>query len=240
MSGHSKWHNIQKKKGAADAKRGAVFTKLSKAITIAAKNGGGDPNFNFSLRVAIDNAKVANMPKDKIQKAIDRGTGEGGAAELVEVIYEGFGPGGAAMLIQCLTDNRNRTVAEVKTIMSKNGGNVGNGGSVMWMFDKKGVVAFADTSVQDRDAFELAMIDAGAEDIQWDEGGVQIVSKVEDLKSVVDNVEALGITPDVAGIEYLPNQTVEIVGAEEKEKLEKLVDLLDEYDDVDAIFTNED
>ncbi|HCU32015.1 TPA: YebC/PmpR family DNA-binding transcriptional regulator, partial [Candidatus Uhrbacteria bacterium] len=143
MSGHSHFHNIQTVKGKADAVRGKVFSKLAKNITIAAKDGGGDPSFNFKLRVAIDAAKAVNMPKDNIERAVNRGVGGGEDTVLEEVVYEGFGPGGVAILVQCLTDNRNRTAADIKTQVSKAGGNIGAPGSVMWMFEKKGVVGFA-------------------------------------------------------------------------------------------------
>ena len=241
MSGHSKWHNIQKKKGAADAKRGSLFTKLAKAITIAAKSGGGgDPEFNFQLRVATDAAKAANMPKDNIDRAVKRGTGEGDdGGQIEEVVYEGFGPGGVALLIQCLTDNRNRSNAEVRTVMNKNGGNPGEQGSVMWMFQHKGVVTIADPStILDRDQFELAVIDAGAEDLEESEGVVQILSAVSDLKKVMDAVEAFGIKPDGVDLEYRAKDEIPLI-ADDHNKLEKLVELLEELDDVDTVFTNE-
>ena len=238
MSGHSKWHNIQKKKGAVDAKRAGAFTKLSKAITVAAREGGGDISFNFQLRMAIEAAKSANMPKDKIERAVKRGTGEGSEDKIEEIIYEGFGPGGVAIVIKCLSDNRNRTVAEVKHLVNKHGGTFGNPGSVMWMFERKGVVTLLDPSViQDREAFELAVIDAGAEDIREEEDLLQVVSEVSDLQSVTAVVEALSIKPDGAGIEYLAKETLPL-DEEVQEQLEKLLEVLDENDDVDTIFTN--
>lgn len=240
MSGHSKWHNIQKKKGAVDSKRASAFTKLAKTITVAAKQGGGDPSFNFALRVAIDNAKAANMPKDKIEKAVERGSGAGGEAELEEVMYEGFAPGGVAMMVKCLTDNRNRTVADVKTIVAKNGGTIGVSGSVMWMFEKKGVVAVSDISaIADRDAFELAVIDAGASDIVWEEEGVRVFCEFTDLKAVLEAVEKQGAHVDGAGVDYLAKQTVSVEDETAKDQMEKLLEALDEYDDVDEVFTNE-
>ena len=238
MSGHSKWHNIQKKKGVVDAKRAGVFTKLAKAITVAARDGGGDASFNFQLRMAIEAAKAANMPKDNIKRAVKRGTGEGAEGKIEEIIYEGFAPGGSAILIKCLSDNRNRTVAEVKHIVNKSGGNLGNQGSVMWMFERKGVVTLLDPSViQDRDAFELAVIDAGVEDIREEDGVLQVVSEVSDLQSVTAAVEALSLKPDGAGIEYLAKEHVPVEEAAQ-ESLEKLLEALDENDDVDTVFIN--
>ena len=207
MSGHSKWHNIQKKKGLIDAKRGQVFTKLAKSITIAAKDGGGaDMNFNFQLRVAVDAAKSANMPKDNIERAIKRGTGEGSDGGVIEeIIYEGYGPGGSALLIQCLTDNRNRSNAEVRTVMKKNGGNPGEQGSVMWMFDQKGVIVINATI---DDALELALIDAGAEDIKQIDEVVEVVTEVRELKNVLDVIKGLELNIEGAGLEYLAKETL--------------------------------
>lgn len=239
MSGHSKWHNIQKRKGAVDAKRSSMFTKLAKGITVAAREGGGDPTFNFSLRVAIDAAKAANMPKDNIDKAVKRGTGEGGEAIIEEVVYEGFAPGGPAILIKCLTDNRNRTIADIKHLVSKNGGSIGGAGSVMWMFDKKGVVTFLDPSViSDRDEFELAVIDAGAQDIKENDGVVQIICAVPDLKKVTEAIEAMGLKPDGADIEYLAKDPV-AVDPTVQEQLDKFLEVIDDYDDVDSVYTNQ-
>lgn len=241
MSGHSKWHNIQKKKGAADARRGQLFTKLAKAITVAAKDGGGgDPDFNFQLRVAIDAAKAANMPKENIERSIKRGTGEAtDGSQIEEVLYEGFGPGGAAMIIQCFTDNRNRAIGDVRTTMSKRGGNLGGQGSVMWMFDKKGVVVIKQDFVGlDQDAFDMEMIEAGAEDIDRFEDVIQITTSVVDLKHVLDALSSHSIIPEAAGLEFVAKDPV-IVSGEDKESLDTLTEALDELDDVDAVFTNE-
>ena len=239
MSGHSKWHNIQKRKGAVDAKRGNLFAKLAKGITVAAKEGGGDPLFNFRLRVAVDAAKAVNMPKDNIDRAIKRGTGAGGEGQIEEVVYEGFGPGGVAILVSCLTDNRTRTVAEVKRIMSKLGGTVGNPGSVMWMFDRKGVITLLNkTQVKDRDTFDLSVIDAGAEDLREDENELRIICAVHDLPAVSQAVEAQGIKPDGAGIEYLSKESMNVSDPEAQKSLDILLEALDENEDVDAIYTN--
>jgi YebC/PmpR family DNA-binding regulatory protein len=241
MSGHSKWHNIQKKKGAADAKRGQVFTKLAKAITIAAKEGGGaDPSFNFQLRVAIDTAKSANMPKNNIERAIKRGTGEAGeGGQIDEVIYEGFGPGGSAILIKCLTDNRNRSIAEVRTVMNKKGGNLGEQGTVKWMFEQKGVVVIQEENITlDADEFDLRLIESGAEDIERFEGVVQVTTALSDLKTALELVEELNIKPEVAGLEYVAKDLLQISG-DDKAKLDTLVEALDELEDIDEVFTNE-
>lgn len=236
MAGHSKWHNIQKRKGAVDAKRGQLFTKLAKAITVAAKmGGGGDPEFNFQLRVAIDAAKSANMPKDNIERAIKRGTGEGGDSGIIEeVIYEGFGPGGAGLLIKCLTDNRNRSVADVRTVMNKNGGNIGEKGTVMWMFDLKGLMLVPGELT---DQLELEFIEAGVEDLQASDGVIEIITASNDLKRVLDVVEGKHMNAEHAGLDYLPKDSLSL-SDQDMQKLEKLVGLLDELDDVDTVYTN--
>ncbi len=241
MSGHSKWHNIQKKKGAADVKRGSLFTKHAKAITVATKMGGGpDIEFNFQLRVAVESAKAVNMPKDNIERAIKRGAGDSNDGnQIVEIIYEGFGPGGSALLIKCLTDNRNRSIAEVRHTMNKFGGNLGGQGTVMWMFQLKGVIAFVDTtSITDRDAFELTAIDAGAEDILEDEGLLRIITSVKDLQNVQLAVTQLGAVPEGSDVEYLSNEDLTLEQSDH-ESLQTLVEALDELDDVDTVYTNE-
>ncbi|OGL67291.1 hypothetical protein A2856_01210 [Candidatus Uhrbacteria bacterium RIFCSPHIGHO2_01_FULL_63_20] len=240
MARHSHWHNIQLKKGKADKSRAGVFSKLAKNVTVAAKEGGGDPGFNFKLRMAIEAAKAANMPKDNIQRAVDRGTGAGDGATLEEVVYEGFGPSGVALMIVCVTDNRNRSVAEMKTLASKNGGTIGAAGSVAWMFDRKGMVAIGDASaVKDRDAFELAMIEAGASDIRWDGDFVVILSEAKDLQKVASEVESQGLKTDDVRIGYVPKTPVAVEDAAAKEQLDKLLEVLDDHDDVEAVYTNE-
>ncbi|KKU07927.1 MAG: transcriptional regulator, partial [Candidatus Uhrbacteria bacterium GW2011_GWE2_45_35] len=235
MSGHSHFHNIQTVKGKADAVRGKVFSKLAKNITIAAKDGGGDPSFNFKLRVAIDAAKAVNMPKDNIERAVNRGVGGGEDTVLEEVVYEGFGPGGVAILVQCLTDNRNRTAADIKTQVSKAGGNIGAPGSVMWMFEKKGVVGFADPSiVSDRNSFELSMIDAGAEDISFFEDSIQIICDIKDLKKVVEAVEFLNLKPDAANLEFVAKTTTKVEDPEVQKQIKDFIEKIEENDDVDA------
>jgi YebC/PmpR family DNA-binding regulatory protein len=240
MARHSHFHNIQTVKGKADAARGKIFSKLAKNIAVAARDGGGDPSFNFKLRVAIDAAKAVNMPKDNIERAVARGAGGGEGATLEEIVYEGFGPGGVAVLVQCLTDNRNRTAADVKTLVSKAGGSIGAPGSVMWMFEKKGVVGLANQSlVSDRDSFELAMIDAGAEDIIFSEEGIQVVCDQKDLKKVVEATEALGLKPGGANLEFVAKTTTKIESPEVQKQIEEFVSRVEENDDVDAVFTNE-
>ena len=238
MARHSHWHNIQLSKGKADAKRAGVFAKLAKNIVVAAREGGGDPAYNFKLRMAIDAAKAVSMPKDNIERAVARATGGEGAA-LQEAVYEGFAPGGAAVMVRCLTDNPTRTVAEVKTIAAKNGGSIGAPGSVAWMFERKGVVHVADLSgVQDRDALELALMDAGAQDIQPEGEGLRVIGEPTDLKKLMEGVEAHGLKPDASGFEYVAKTTT-TPAVEDEERITKFINALEDNDDVDAVFTNE-
>jgi len=240
MSGHSHAHNIQGVKGKADAIRANTFSKVAKGVTAAVKDGGSDPTFNFKLRMAIDAAKAVNMPKDNIDRAIARGAGGGEGANIEEVIYEGFGPGGVAILVQCLTDNRNRTVAEIKNIVSKAGGSIGSQGSVMWMFEKKGTVIFSDPSlIKDRDTFEMTMIEAGAEDISFSAEEVQVICAVQDLKKIVEAAEAINLKPDGVGVEFIAKNTTNINDSAVHEQIEKFVETVEENDDVDSVFTNE-
>ncbi len=235
MARHSHWHNIQLNKGKADAKRAGVFSKLVKAITVAAREGG-DMAFNFKLRMAVDAAKAVSMPKDNIDRAIARAVGgEGGA--LQETVYEGFAPGGVAVVVRCLTDNPTRTVSEIKMIASKNGGSIGAPGSVMWMFERKGVVHVADlSSVKDRDTLELALIDGGASDIQPDGDGLRVIGEPTDLKKLIESVEAQGLKADMSGFEYVAKTTAK---AEDESAVTEFIDAIEENDDVDAVFTNE-
>ncbi len=240
MARHSHWHNIQLKKGKTDARRAGAFSKLAKNIVVAAREGGGDVSFNFKLRMAVDAAKAVSMPRDNIERAIARGTGDGEGGTIEEVVYEGFAPGGVAIVVVCLTDNRNRSVADVKTAASKNGGSIGASGSVMWMFDKKGVVSVMDASViKDRDGFDLAMIDAGADDVQDMEGGLRVLCSIPSFQSVVAAVNTQGITPDAAAIEYIAKTTTEVTDDAVADELGKFLEIIDDLDDVDAVFTNE-
>ena len=233
MSGHSKWHSIRHKKGAADAKRGKVFSKLSKQITVCAREGGSDLAMNFGLRLAVEKAKAANMPKDNIERAIQKGAG-GGAGEdaLKTAIYEGMGPGGSALIVEALTDNPNRTIATSKTAFNKKGGNID--AKVMWLFSRKGVVLIEDTSlIKDRDAFELAVIDAGAEEVEEQDGQMQIICEVEYLQKILDVLDSLEVPVGEAGIKYLANDLLEI-GAEDQEKLDELIEVLEDDEEISA------
>jgi len=239
MSGHSKWHNIQQRKGKQDAKRSSMFSKYSKAISIAAQKGGADPETNFSLRLAIEKAKSVAMPKDNIERAIKKGMGElGDGAQIEEVVYEAYGPGGVAVVIKCLTDNKNRTSSDVKHCLSKNGGTMGGGGSVMWMFDLLGVIQFEKSKIPaDRDAFEMALIEAGAEDISVEEDQVEIKTKLENFQSVLNKLKELGIEPEDSGLRYIAKDEVQI-DESVREQLTRLFEQLEENDDVEDYYTN--
>lgn len=242
MSGHSKWHNIQAKKGKADKARSNIFTKIAHMISIAAQQGGGDQTMNFSLRLAIEKAKEANMPKDNIERAIKRGTGEDSDGVVYqELVYEGFGPNGVAFLVEVLTDNNNRTAPEIKNVFSKNGGSMAGQGSVKWQFEQKGVVRFtADKKAQIKDweNAQLELMDAGVADIKEDENGVELFSTREDFQRMLEAVEKLGISPDESGLEWVAKETITL-DEETSAKVERLYDLLDELDDVRAVYTNE-
>src|ERR1044072_3549662 len=202
MSGHSKWHSIKHKKGALDAKRGKLFTKFIKEITVAARSGGGDPDANARLRKAILDAKAGNMPNETIDRAVRRGTGEEEGVNYEEITYEGYGPGGVALMVQSMTDNRNRTVAEIRHIFSKNGGNLGESGSVGWMFEKKGYIVVEKAAKSEEELFELA-IDAGADDVRGDEDDFEIITSPEAFDGVLNAVRGSGIEPQVAGVEKI-------------------------------------
>lgn len=235
MSGHNKWSKIHRQKSAADNKRGAVFTKLGNAITVAAKSGGGDPDSNFKLRLAIDQAKAVSMPKDNIERAIKRGTGEleGGAIE--ELTYECFAPDGVAFIVEALTDNRNRTGSDVKHIFTKHGGSLGAPGSVAWMFEQKGIIRIAKIDEE----LELELIDQGVVDIKKDEEGVSLFTEPNDLKKVKDFLELKKIETLYAEVEQIPKElkeTDEVL----KVKIQKIVEALDENEDVSNYYTNAD
>lgn len=237
MSGHSKWHNIQGRKGKQDAIRSGQFTKLSKLISVAAKSGG-DPTMNFSLRIAIEKAKEVGMPKDNIERAIKRGTGELEGAQIEEVIYEGYGSGGVAVLVKCLTDNKNRTVSDIKHIFAENGGSMAGAGSVMWMFSQMGIITVRSSEFAvRREEYELALIEVGAEDITDNDEQVEIKTKIENLQKVLATVKELGIEPIESGLQWVAKDKV-AVSDEVGEKLGKLFAELDENDDVEDYFTN--
>ncbi|MCZ2390732.1 MAG: YebC/PmpR family DNA-binding transcriptional regulator [Acidobacteria bacterium] len=237
MSGHSKWHTIKHKKGALDAKRGKIFTKLIKEITVAARTGGsGDVDANARLRKVVGDAKAQNMPNDTIERAIKRGTGELEGVSYEEVMYEGYGPGGVAVMVEGLTDNRNRTVAEIRHIFSKNGGNMGESGSVAWMFDKKGYIVVDKAAKSEDELFEIA-IEAGADDLQ-DEGDVfEIYTAPDAFDGVLDAIKAAGIEPQAAEISQIPQNYIKLEGGDAKTML-KLYDALDDNDDVQKVYAN--
>lgn len=239
MSGHSKWANIKHHKGAADAKRGALFTKLAKVITVAAREGGGgDPSFNFQLRAAIDAARAANVPKDNIERAIKRGTGEIEDGRIEEVLYEGFGPSGVAVMVQALTDNRNRTAASIKHLFTKHGGSLGGSGSVQWMFEQKGVVRFAESAMPPEDV-QLALIDAGADDIALEDGEVVITTAPDALARTRVAADAAGLAVSSSQLEWMAKEQGE-VAVEAKAGIEAFLETLDDDEDVNAIYTNVD
>jgi len=237
MSGHSKWHTIKHKKGATDAKRGKIFTKLIKEITVAARTGGsGDVDANARLRKAVTDAKAQNMPNDTIDRAIKRGTGELEGVNYEEITYEGYGVSGVAILIETMTDNRNRTVAELRHLLSKNGGNLGEAGSVAWMFDKKGLVIVDKAAKTEDELFEIA-IEAGADDVQ-DEGDVfEIYTAPENYEAVDVAIKAAGIEPQASEISMIPQNYIKLEGDEAKRML-KLYEAVDDNDDVQNIYAN--
>ncbi len=237
MSGHSKWSTIKRAKGAADAKRGQLFTKLGREITIAARSGGGDADANSTLRLAVQKARDNNMPIDNIDRAIKRGTGAGTAGALEEMTLEGYGPGGAAMLLQIVTDNRNRTVSEVRSILTKNNANMGEVGCVTWVFEQKGLIVVE--AEGDIEELELAAIDAGAEDVKDEGGAIEIITQSEDFEAVRKAIEENGVKVASAEITLIPQNLAPL---DEKTALQtlKLIDRLEELDDVQHVFTNGD
>ncbi len=236
MSGHSKWHSIKHKKGALDAKRGKLFTKFIKEITVAARYGGGDPDGNARLRKAILDAKAGNMPNDTIDRAIRRGTGEEEGVNYEEITYEGYGPGGVALLIESMTDNRNRTVAEIRHIFSKNGGNLGESGSVGWLFEKKGYIVVDKATKSEEELFELA-IEAGADDLRDDEDNFEIITAPDAFEGVLNAVKTAGIEPQVAEVEMVPQNYIKLEGADARQML-KLMEALEDHDDVQKVSAN--
>jgi len=238
MSGHSKWSSIKHKKAIVDAKRGKVFTKLIKEITVAARMGGGDPDANPRLRTAILAAKNENMPKDNLERAIQKGTGELEGVNYEELTYEGYGPGGAAVLIESLTDNKNRAVAEIRHIFSKCAGNLGENGCVAWMFDKKGYIVIEKTAVDEEKLMETAL-DAGAEDIRDEDENFEVIMEPGDFENVKSAIDDAGISSIVAEITMLPQSTASLEG-KEAEQMVRMMDMLDDCDDVQKVYTNAD
>lgn len=236
MAGHSKWHNIMHRKGRQDAKKGKLFTKAAKEIIIAARAGGGDVDMNARLRSAIAAAKQVNLPKDKIENAIKKGTGEIEGENYEEVTYEGYGPGGVALLVECATDNRNRTVSEVRHAFTKHGGNLGENGSVSWMFDRKGVFTFPKDQAEEEQLMEIGL-EAGAEDVVDDGDAWTVHSAPEDFETLREAFEAAGLTAEEAETSMVPQNTIE-VDADNGRKLMKLIEVLDELDDVQNVHGN--
>jgi YebC/PmpR family DNA-binding regulatory protein len=236
MSGHSKWHTIKHKKGAADAKRGKVFTRIIKELTVAARSGGGDPEKNPRLRTIVADAKANNMPRENIERAIRRGTGEEPGVTYDEVTYEGYGPGGVALMIETLTDNKNRTVGEIRHLLSKHAGNLAAENSVAWMFTRKGQVVVEKGRV-DEDKLLSAALDAGADDMNDDESGWEIVCAPESFEAVRDAVKALGVEPASAAVAMVPQNYVKLVGKEAQQML-KLMEAIEDHDDVQHVWAN--
>ena len=238
MSGHSKWSSIKHKKGAADAKRGQLFSKLSRAIIVAAREGGPDPDANLSLQNAIEKARAASMPKDNIERAIARGAGTDTEAEAYETVtYEGYGPAGVAVLVEALTDNRNRTAADVRHVFSKSGGNLGTSGAVAWLFERKGMI-LVDADSVDEDELMLAAADAGADDVSQDGSSFQVTSAPEDLATVRAALTAAGIAFESAELTMVPKTTVSVEGESDAKALLRLLDALEDNDDVQDVFAN--
>ena len=238
MSGHSKWHSIRRQKGAADAKRGQLFSKLVRAIIVAAREGGPDPSANLALANAIEKARESSMPKDNIERAITRGSGAGpDAAAYERVTYEGYGPGGVAVFVEALTDNRNRTAADVRHTFSKNDGNLGESGSVAWLFERKGIVLVPAESV-DQEELMLVAADGGAEDVVEEESGYQVTSAPEGLQGVKEALAAVGISFESAELTMLPKTTIRIEDEADAKKLVRLMEALEENDDVQDVYAN--
>ena len=237
MSGHSKWSTIKRKKGAIDAKRGKIFTKLIKEITVAARMGGGDADANPRLRTAILSAKAENMPKDNIERAIKKGTGDLEGVNYEEILYEGYGPGGVAVLVETMTDNKNRTVADVRHFFSKSGGNLGESGCVAWMFDKKGVITVDKETISEEELLDMAL-EAGAEDVVEDDSTFQVITAPEEFNEVTENLENAGLQHLDASISMLPKNTVDVSEEKTARSLMKLLENLDDHDDVQNVHAN--
>jgi YebC/PmpR family DNA-binding regulatory protein len=238
MSGHSKWHTIKHKKGAADAKRGKIFTRIIKELTVAARGGGGDPDMNPRLRTIVAEAKSVNMPADNIKRAIQRGTGELPGVSYDEITYEGYGPGGAAVIVETLTDNKNRTVGEIRHTLAKFGGNLAAENSVAWMFDKKGYIV-VDKAKASEDTLMAAAIDAGADDMRDDGEAWEVVSAPEAFQKVLEAVKALGVEPDAAEIAFLPQNYVKLEGKPAQQMI-RLMEALEENEDSKKVWSNAD
>lgn len=236
MSGHSKWANIKHRKAAVDAKRGKVFTKIIRELTVAAKHGGGDPEANPRLRTAISAAKNQNMPNDTIDRAIKRGTGGMGGEEFHEISYEGYGPGGSAVLVKTLTDNKNRTVSDIRRIFTKHGGSLGESGCVSWMFHMKGRIAFEKSKVDEDKIFEIAL-DAGADDVVTEESELVVITPPDAFEAVKSAIQEAGLSFETAEITMIPQNSVKIEGRE-AESMIRLMEALEDSDDVQNVYSN--
>lgn len=238
MAGHSKWANIKRKKARVDAERGKAFTKISRELLVAAREGGPDPEENFRLRLAIDKARAANMPNDSVQRVIKRGAGEAGAESLEEITYEGYGPGGVAIMVSAMTDNRNRSASDIRHIFSKNGGNLGETGCVAWMFQKKGlIVVNLDEIDMGEDEFVDLAIESGAEDYESDGTSIEVYTEPEDFEEVEKFFESEGVRFSTAEVTMLPQNTVKVTGKAAQQVL-NLVESLEDLDDVQQVYAN--
>jgi YebC/PmpR family DNA-binding regulatory protein len=238
MSGHSKWSSIKHKKGAADAKRGKLFSKLARAIIVAAREGGPDPASNLALQNAIEKARSYSMPKDDIERAVARGSGAGADTETFEqVVYEGYGPNGVAIIVEALTDNRNRTASDIRHVFTKNDGNLGTTGAVAWLFERRGIVT-VDADRADEDSVMLAAAEGGAEDVAQDGSSFQVTTSVESLSSVREALEQAGIEVESAETSMVPKTTIELDDEASARKTLRLIDALEELDDVNEVYAN--
>lgn len=252
MSGHSKWSQIKHKKALTDAKKGKIFSKLARIITLAAREKGGDPAKNSGLRLAIEKAKSMNMPSENIERAIKRGIGKIEGIKMEKIVYEAYGPGGIALILEGITDNKNRTIPEVKRILSQNGGKLAEGGSVIWMFDKKGAieVKLSESPFKTQEELEMAVIDSGAEDMHWraptpnfDIGGreediLEIYMPIEKLEEIKKNLEKQGVKIGSSSLDWVPKNPIVIDDQKAKEQIDKLFESLDEYEDINEIYSN--
>lgn len=236
MSGHSKWSTIKRKKAAVDAKRGKIFTRLAREITIAAREGGADPTMNFRLRLAVDKAKAANMPKDNIERAIERGAGGGKDDYLEEVAYEGYAPHGIAVLVQVLTDNRNRAVAEVRHVFARQGGNLSEAGAVAWQFDRKGYIAIEPDELDQDAIFEYA-VEAGAEDVEFGDDLIEVYAELDAFQAVQESLQAYGVTFATAELAMVPKNTLQLP-SDQALKVMRVIESLEDLDDVQQVYSN--
>ncbi len=234
MAGHNKWSSIKHRKGAQDAKRGKIFTRIAKEITIAAREGGGDPEFNAGLRLAIDKGKAANMPKDNIERALKRGTGELEGGQLEEILYEGYGPHGVGIIIECVTDNRNRSVAEVRSTLTKNGGNMATSGAVAWQFEHKGFIMV--DGYEDEDELFMTAAEAGADDVQFDDGNASIFMEKDNFAAVRNEIQGAGLNITEASLIYEPENSMDL---ETKQAIQvmKVIEKLEDLDDVQNVYS---